>query len=156
MATVDADESLEYGLPLLARHAHPVIRDIGPNLAVVAPRPEADPTAAGGVLRLVFEKVLEDLPETGFVAQAHQRLRGRAPAQLVRAQEEGEGFDRAGDHLADIERLASESRQPVTANRGEDRVDQPVQPRDLLHRGRAPVVGGRSRGRLFDPAGRIG
>ena len=76
--------------------------------------------------------MLQDLAETALVADTDERVPRPGAAERVAAQERGHLTDRVVDCAGHVERVAGQPcRQPLSANRRQDRVHETVQPRDL-------------------------
>ena len=140
-AALDPDERLEDALPVLDRDARAVVGDV--DLDLVADPPDADAHALGRrrVLRFVLEQLLEDLAEPRLVADRDQRPGRALPADGARPQQEAQRLDRLVDRLDGVERRPRQPGQALAADRGEDRIDEPVEPAELLDGGVVPVVG---------------
>ena len=119
----------------------PVVGDIDLDLVADPPDADADALVGRGVLGLVLEKLLEDLAEAGVVADRGHRPVGPVPADRMRAEQETERLHRLVDRLDGIERRTRQPGQSLAADRGEDRVHQPVEPAQLVVGGGAPVGG---------------
>ena len=142
-ATVDPDERLEDALPVLDRDAGSVVGDVGPDRPPGPPDADADAIVGRGVLRLVVEELLEDLLEPRGIADRDERLRRALPADRVRAEQQSQRLDGLVDRRDRVERAPGKARQSLAANGREDRVDEVVEPRDLVERRRLPLAGGR-------------
>ena len=132
-APLDPDERLEDALPVLARDAGAVVCDV--DLDLVADPPDADAHALGRrrVLRFVLEELLEDLPEACLVADRGHRPGRALPADRARAEEQAQRLDGVVDRRDRIERGARQPGQPLAANGRQDRIDEAVEPPELLH-----------------------
>ena len=143
---LDPDERLEDALPVLGRDARPVVGDVGADRVALPPHADAHAVADRDVLRLVLEQLLEDLLNRAGSPIAISARRRPLPADRVAAEQQPQRLDGVVDGGDRVERVAGEAGQPLAPDRGEDRVDEAVEPRDLLERRRLPLPGGRVRG----------
>ena len=128
-----AVEAREHPLPLLGRHARPLVADLDERRR--APTAERHPDRGAGrrELHRVGEQVRGDALEAAAIA-VHRRVAWMSHHHLVLAEGRGEPVDDPTHHLADVERLQGHRQRAAVEQREVE---------EILHDGaERPGVGG--------------
>ena len=157
-AALDPDERLEDALPVLDRDARTVVGHVDLDLVAEPPHADAHAVVADGAY---FDSFSSSCSRTwrkrASSPMAIERAVGPLPADRVRPEQQAQRLDGLVDRLDGVERGTRQAGQALAADRRQDRIHEPVEPRELVVGGVAPGRGGvrpSRRPRPPPPAGR--